>query len=529
VAAAARRVIALIAALVLLDVSLTFENIWPTPAVRWAGGISVELAVCVLGMIVAARWPGGLTRRALVWLSALWLLLVLGRYVEVTTPALYGRDVNLYWDLRFIPDVAAMVIRVAPVWTIALALVTVVLVIVLLHRLALWSLTRVNDAIQVPLLRGALAMLASLAIVLFVTQRILSKTAENSWFPTPVVETYAHQAALLADAVGASRTLPPSPSMASSFARVQGADVFLVFVESYGAVTYEGALADRLAPARRRLQADVDATGRAAVSAAVRSPTFGGSSWLAHVTLMSGIEVREPHTNAVLMAEQRDTIVKAFARGGFRTIALMPGLRRFWPEGAFYGFDELYGADRLAYRGPEFGWFAIPDQFSLARFDDLERNRASRPRFVVFPTISTHFPFSPTPPYQPDWSRMLDAKPYDGPAIVRAYARQPDWTDFTPGYVDAMTYDLEVLGGYLRRHSDDDLVMMLVGDHQPPAAVSGHGASWNVPVHVIASRRPLLDRLLARGFRAGLEPDRTTLAPMHELLPILLDAFGGDR
>jgi hypothetical protein len=121
---------------------------------------------------------------------------------------------------------------------------------------------------------------------------------------------------------------------------------------------------------------------------------------------------------------------------------------------------------------------------------------------------------------------MLARKPYDGPEIVRAYARQPDWTDFGPGYVEAMTYDLDVLAGYLSGHADRDLVMIVLGDHQPPAAVSGEHASWDVPVHVITGRAALLDRLRSNGFSGGLTPARERIGRMHELLPKLLDAFG---
>jgi len=303
--------------------------------------------------------------------------------------------------------------------------------------------------------------------------------------------------------------------------------VFLVFVESYGAVADTPAFAARLAPARRRLEADIGDTHRQVVSAYVESPTFGGSSWLAHVSLISGIEVKDPDTNALLMAQPRDTLVKSFKRGGYRTVGLMPGLRQRWPEGGFYGFDEIYGADVLAYKGPEFGWFALPDQFSLAKFDVLEADKPSTPRFVFFPTISTHFPFSPTPPYQPDWRRMLTPRPYDGPDIVRAYAGEPNWADFGPGYADALSYDFAVFGGYLRQHADRDLVMILIGDHQPPAAVSGERATWNVPVHVVASRPLILDRLRGAGFRTGLVPGGSAVAQMHALLPILLTGFGG--
>jgi hypothetical protein len=316
--------------------------------------------------------------------------------------------------------------------------------------------------------------------------------------------------------------------METDFSQVKGADVFVVFIESYGAVSYERPnIASALEPSRAALASAIHETNRDVVSALVESPTFGGSSWLAHVSLLSGVEVRDPETNARLLTERRDTLVRAFGRGGFRTVGLMPGMRQRWPEGVFYGFDEIYGADRLAYRGPEFGWFALPDQFSLFALDALEMSRPARPPlFVFFPTISTHFPFRPTPPYQPDWRRMSSEQPYDGPDIVRAYAREPDWTHFAPGYAEAMAYDFACIGGYLRRHPDRDLVMIVLGDHQPPAAVTGEGVSWNVPIHIIASRPHILERLSTSGFRRGLAPPGRALARMHALVPILLDAFG---
>jgi hypothetical protein len=325
--------------------------------------------------------------------------------------------------------------------------------------------------------------------------------------------------------------------MDADLARVRGADVTLIFIESYGALAYERAdIARPLDAARTELAAAVRDTHQQVVSAFVESPTFGGSSWLAHISLMSGIEVRDPATNASLMSQQRDTLVTAFKRQGYRTVALMPGLRQRWPEGAFYGFDEIYGAARLDYRGPEFGWFAVPDQFSLARVEALERDaRAQAPTFMFFPTISTHFPFIPSPPYQPDWARMLTDHPYGGRAIVEAYEQEPDWTSFGPGYVRAMTYTYQTLAGYLRLTAGRDRVLIVLGDHQPAAAVSGEGASWDVPVHVIAPDGTMPDRSLVlatlrqHGFRAGLTPQRPPLGKMHTLLPLLLDAFSALR
>jgi hypothetical protein len=520
-----RRAAVLAGAVFILNAAVTFENIWPTPAVTWTGGASVELAVCLVALAIAGRNRSRSSSTAyLGWLSALWIVMAIGRYAEVTAPALYGRDVNLYWDFRLLPDVAAMITRVAPWWLTTAVLLIVAFVVVLLFRLFRWCFRTVNGAMTSGSERRVLMLASAACVLVFGVQLITSRVAVVT---TPVSATYLRQVRLVADGLGGSRTIPPSPSMDSSFAAIRGADVFLVFIESYGAVADRPDVASALEPARARFETDIHSTGRGAVSAYVESPTFGGSSWLAHISLLSGIEIRDPDSNARLMTQHRETLVSTFSHHGYRTIALMPGLRQKWPEGAFYRFDDIYGADRLAYRGPEFGWFALPDEFTLAQFDHLEAAAPRGPRFVVFPTISTHFPFSPTPPYQSDWSRMLDQKPYDGPAIVRAYARQPDWTNFTPGYIEAMSYDLAVLGGYLKQHADRDLVMILLGDHQPPAAVSGEGASWNVPVHIVASRRPLLDDFLRLGFQEGVHAHGPSVAKMHALVPLLLKAFDG--
>jgi len=300
-----------------------------------------------------------------------------------------------------------------------------------------------------------------------------------------------------------------------------------MFVESYGAVTWQRQdFVDRLRTPRAQLARDIRETGRSVVSGYVESPTYGGSSWFAHISLLSGLEIRDPNTNALLMTQQRETLVTAFARHGFRTVALMPGLWQAWPEGAFYGFQEIYGGERLAYKGPEFGWWALPDQYTLAKLDELVARQPRRPLFVFFPTVSTHTPFTPTPPFQSDWVRLLSDHPFDDRLIEQLFDNQPDWTNLSPSYGNAVAYAYEVIGGYLRKHTGRDVVLIVLGDHQPPALVSGTGQPWDVPVHIIASRPDILDRLKTLGFDDGLTPAAGPISKMHDLLPILLDAFG---
>jgi hypothetical protein len=523
-----RRWLSLLAAMVLLDASVTFENVWPTPAIRWTGRLSIELAIVTLALLAFQRWKGTVPRTLLRCLSGLWVVLVVGRYVDVTTPALYGREVNLYWDLQFIPDVAAMLARAARIWLVIAAAVAVVAFVALAYWLMTWGMSRLATAVARPEERRGLAIAAGLAVVLFGVQWEGVLAQEHPLFTAPVSQTYARQVQLVAGALAGTHRLAASPPMNSDLALLQGADVLLVFIESYGAVTYdEPTMATHLAPDRAMLEKDIHETGHDVVSAFVVSPTFGGSSWLAHITLMSGIEVRDPQTNALLMTQDRETLVGTFGKHGYRTIAWMPGLWYPWPEGSFYKFDDIVGGARFEYIGPPFGWWDIPDQVAFAKLDAVETNKPGRaPLFVFFPTISTHTPFTPTPPYQPDWQRLLKAHPFDTDARNRSYEEVADWLNLRPGYAKAVSYSLRTIGGYLRTRSGPDFVMILIGDHQPPAAVSGEGAPWDVPVHVITNRREILDRLSAHGFRRGLTPDRPPIGPMQELLPIFLSSFG---
>jgi hypothetical protein len=523
----------------LLDATVSFINIWPTPFVRWTGDVSVELAAVVLVLIVA--FGAGLTTlhsiRLARWLSTLWVILAIGRYADVTAPSLWGRDLNFYWDLRFLPDVAGMIVGASRQAVLfgSLATTAALGILALLYLVASWSFRRLLDALARPAWRAILGTVASAIVVGFVLQTvgffgldILGE--ERRIFPRPVIAVYARQAKLVAQAVSRSAELPPSPSFDGSLGRLRGADVFLLFVESYGAVAFERpALAERLVGPRATLAAAIHDTGRDVVSALVESPTFGGSSWFAHITFLSGVRVADPDTNALLMTEHRPTLVTNFVARGYRTIAVMPGLWYPWPEGTFYGFQDLYNGPKLQYQGPPFGWWDMPDQVTLAKIDKDEVDKLSRqPLLVFFPTVTTHTPFMPLPSYQADWSRLLTPHPFDEADLARAYASEPDWFNLSPAYADSVAYAYETFAGYVRRRAGRDYVLILIGDHQPPALVSGPGATWDVPIHVITNRHDVLDDLVAHGFVRGLTPARPHAGQMHEIVPPILQAFSGN-
>jgi hypothetical protein len=244
---------------------------------------------------------------------------------------------------------------------------------------------------------------------------------------------------------------------------------------------------------------------------------------------MTALPIDHGGAYELLLTQSRDSLPRRLKRAGYRPIALMPGLRSGWPEGAFYGFDTLYGADALDYRGPEFGWWRIPDQYALAKLDEIElAPRSRKPLFVFFPTISTHIPFRPTPPLQPDWARLLSPDPYDETPLGASLALDPDWLDRSPAYVDSLRYAYEYWSSYLLARPSRDFVLILLGDHQPAASITGEGARWDVPVHVVASRPDILEALQRRGFAPGLTPRGAAIGEMRRLAPTLLEVFAGD-
>jgi hypothetical protein len=166
-----RRWLTLAAAIAALDLSVTFENVWPTPAITWRGGVSIELAICLLAVAIVARASVPGRRLVVPALTAIWALLVAGRYAEVTVPALYGRDINLYWDLRFIPNVIAMITRVASAWTIAVVVLLVSLAIALICRGLAMSWRRAIGAMSAPAERRAILAFSIAVLAMSGVQR----------------------------------------------------------------------------------------------------------------------------------------------------------------------------------------------------------------------------------------------------------------------------------------------------------------------------------------------------------------------
>jgi phosphatidylglycerophosphate synthase len=311
---------------------------------------------------------------------------------------------------------------------------------------------------------------------------------------------------------------------------LRGKDVLLVFIESYGRVAVQdSALSPRIDAALDRGDAQLRAAGFSSRSAFLTSPTFGGLSWLAHSTLQAGVLVDGQRRYDQLVLDDRLTLTRAFKRAGWRAVGAMPGNRRAWPEGSTFYYDQVYDRRNFGYRGPGFGVAPMPDQYTLLALQRRELAKRHRPPlFAEVDLISSHAPWTRIP-RRISWDAVGDGSIFDRlPAEKSSRAALfGDAERARAAYAHSIEYSLSTLFSFVQRYGDDNLVLVVLGDHQPATVVTGQGASHDVPISVIAHDPKVMDQIAGWSWEDGVVPSpQAPVWPMAAFRDRFLTAFG---
>jgi phosphatidylglycerophosphate synthase len=312
---------------------------------------------------------------------------------------------------------------------------------------------------------------------------------------------------------------------------LRGKDVIIAFVESYGVVGLQDSVVSphvdaALADGTERLQA----AGFHARSAFLTSPTFGGASWLAHSTLHSGVWVNRQWRYDQLVASDRFTLSQAFKRAGWRTVDDVPANNRDWPQRSFYGYDKVYDQRNLGYLGPTFAYAPMPDQYVLLALQRLELAKQNRrPVFAEVDMVSSHAPWTRIPELI-DWDDVGNGFVFNSMPVdeVSTGALWSDHDQVRAAYGRSVEYSLNALFSFVQRYGDDDLVLVVLGDHQPSTIVTGlhPELSHDVPISIIAHDPAVLDQVAGWGWEDGLRPSpQAPVWPMSAFRDRLLTAF----
>jgi len=326
--------------------------------------------------------------------------------------------------------------------------------------------------------------------------------------------------------IDAFRNLPDAQLLTA----LRGKDVIIGFVESYGRSAVEDPSFN--GPVLDQLRADdgkLKAAGFASRTGFLTSPTFGGGSWLAHATFLSGLWIDNQQRYRSLVSTDRLTLTRSFKRAGYRTVGVEPGVTFAWPEGAFYGYDQVWDSHKLDYHGPALSWSTMPDQYTMRQFQKLEYDRPGRGPLMAEVTLtSSHTPWAPLP-VTLDWDQLGDGSVY-GPIVRDAESAGSVWKDnhkIKQAYATSVAYSVDTLVSYVQKYGDDNLVMVMLGDHQPASVVVGQNASKDVPISIIAKDPKVFDRIAGWGWTDGLTPaPGAPVWPMNEFRDRFLTAYG---
>ncbi len=307
-------------------------------------------------------------------------------------------------------------------------------------------------------------------------------------------------------AVDAFARTPPDQLLTG----LRGKDVLFTFIESYGRVAIDDpAMAEPIDAVLKDGTQRLKDAGFASRSGWLKSPVTGAGSWLAHSTFLSGLWIKNQQRYRSLTTSDRMTLTKYFRKtGDWRTVGIVPGVRRAWPEGKFFGLDHIYDSEHLGYHGPYFSWTPVPDQFSLEAFERLEHGRKDRePIMAEIILASSHNPWSPIA-RMIDWEDLGDGSVFHG---IKKEGKDPKevWKDpekVRTEYRRAIEYSLRSLTEWVERYGDEDTVLVFLGDHQPVPTVLAGSTNKDVPVTIVAKDPKVLERVEGWGWTDGLKP-----------------------
>jgi len=466
------------------------------------------------------------------WLMATLLALgVIFKCADMATYHVFARPFNPVFDFYLFANGMNLLngaIGNVGAFLVALLLVLVVLVII---AGAFWVLGRVQWLLHMQTHRSALILGGGslLWLVLFFINSPIAGVQFYQHLSTHARDIITTAADIQSFDAELDKTDPISLGDEQLFAQLRGKNVLVVFVESYGRTALDDPeFAPHIRPLLARTTSELNAKGFSVRSGFLTSPTVGGLSWLAHGTAMSGLWINNQIRYNSLMISQRPSLNRIFKHAGWRTVAVMPAITMAWPEGNYYGYDYIYHAYNLGYAGKSFNWVTMPDQYTLAAFHARElENKSLTPVMAEIALISSHAPWTPIPQLI-DWSNVGDGRVFNTQA-TSGDSPEDVWKNnarIRMQFRLSIEYALETITSYVAHYGDDNLVVLVFGDHQPAPIVTGATDNRDVPIHLIARDPKVIEAVAAWQWSEGMLPaDDAPVWRMDELRNKLIETF----
>ncbi|QIM22127.1 hypothetical protein G7075_14900 [Phycicoccus sp. HDW14] len=121
--------------------------------------------------------------------------------------------------------------------------------------------------------------------------------------------------------------------------------------------------------------------------------------------------------------------------------------------------------------------------------------------------VSSHHPWTPVPQTVP-WDEVGDGSVFAGQDTT-VHDVLGDATSARQAYARSVAYSLRTVGSWPATVPDDDLVLLVLGDHQPHHLVSGPDPGRDVPVSIVTRDPAVLAAVAPWGWTPGCALPRT--------------------
>lgn len=435
------------------------------------------------------------------------------RFADNLVPVYFNRPFNLYLDSQFLPDLIFLLYSTLPLWIFISGCFAAACIIALLAW-AIWRSLKTIYTFFSSLRRRGLLSAAAVAIgVMICIQNPWAGGYGRSIFAPGFLQRVAAEIDFILHLGDAKQrhlaafeaAIQKGAQYQIPLTKLKGNDVYVFFIESYGHTLFTDPRHKPLiTPFLREAEHKLQEHGYVIGSNFLRSPTFGGASWLAHSSLASGVPITSQLRYELLLTSKVQDMAAYFNRAGYLTVSVMPGTLWPWPAGGFYKHRKKYFAFDFDYRGPKFGWAPMPDQYVIDRIYRAEIQKRRQPLFIEFILVSSHAPFNRQPLYIPDWSAIGDGSIYRTQKPLEFPVIWPDLENAAEAYATSVVYDFKVLTEFLAHMIDSDALIIILGDHQPNQKITGSNQPWSVPVHVISRNPDFIKPFIQKGYTPGL-------------------------
>ncbi|MEM6800545.1 MAG: sulfatase-like hydrolase/transferase [Bacteroidota bacterium] len=318
----------------------------------------------------------------------------------------------------------------------------------------------------------------------------------------------------------------------------QRPNIIIASLESYGALIHElPELKDYFQAKLSEEYKLMEEKGWKAMSSLSKAPRISGGSWLSHASFLYGIFINEFALYESLMNnpvfENYQSLLHVLREKGYTNYYLNPlggyDMSRInWDQiQRMFASDHIINDEVIGYTGQRTGSMgdSAPDQYAFRyAFEEIGKE-AQEPYSLFFISNNSHYSWLSPERIEEDWKSL------DNPE--KSY-KQTDVssTNLLAKYKTAINYQLDIFFQFLKEENPDDTILVLFGDHQPPA-ITTKTSSFHAPIHIIAKDPKLLEGFTDYGFKEGLIHDDPFEGIAHQsffslFMRELLNQYGHD-